>query len=201
MTATPDPRPLGGPEDDGQTPLDPDEANGLRLAWIANRGDLNEAESTNIRRSERWARRQLVRADVASEDFLRALHRRMFGEVWDWAGTYRNSERNIGDAPHQIAVNLHNLFADVRTWRDFNVYPLDEQAVRLHQKLTRIHPFPNGNGRVSRAMSDYYLLQHGGERFTWGRKANAPDTRERYLEALRLADTGHMGPLLDFVRT
>ena len=35
--------------EDGQTPLDPDEAVGLIPAWIATRGDLNVAEEENIR--------------------------------------------------------------------------------------------------------------------------------------------------------
>jgi hypothetical protein len=36
----------GGPA--GSTPLDPDEAEGLIPAWVATRGDLNEAEQANM---------------------------------------------------------------------------------------------------------------------------------------------------------
>lgn len=74
--------------DEGQTPLDPDEARGLKLGWVATRTDLNDAEGENILHGMRWARAQIRRKDVVvnSEAFLRQLHERMFNQVWDWAG-------------------------------------------------------------------------------------------------------------------
>jgi fido (protein-threonine AMPylation protein) len=33
---------------------------------------------------------------MLSEDFMRTLHKRMLGDVWEWAGTFRTTERNIG---------------------------------------------------------------------------------------------------------
>ena len=197
-----DPRSLEGELDDGQTPLDPDESNGLIPGWVVTRGDLNEAEADNIRRSTLWVDKQLATTvPVATAEFLRGLHRAMFKEVWIWAGMYRHTERNIGVAPHQIAPNLRNLFDDTIAWREFNTWSLDEQAARLHHRLTWIHPFPNGNGRVSRYMADCYLNQHGADRFTWGASRTAHEARQQYLAALRLADTTDYSALLAFVRT
>ncbi len=90
---------------DGSTPLGDDEARGLRLSWVATRGDLNEAEQGNIlaaRRKRRWRTPSVngLLDDLA----VRILHRDMFGQVWTWAGTYRNSEMNIGVVPHEISV-------------------------------------------------------------------------------------------------
>ena len=195
-----DPRPVHGPPDEGQTPLDPDEAQGLIPSWIRTRGDLNEAEATNLTEAYRWADRALRRGEeVAGEGFLRGLHAAMFGRVWRWAGTFRTSERNIGVAPHQIAMQLRQLFDDTRAWRDYQTYDLDGRAVRLHHHLTRIHPFPNGNGRTSRLMADYYRVQQGAAPFTWGQDL-APDIARRdYLQALRAADVGDYAPLQHFV--
>jgi Fic-DOC domain mobile mystery protein B len=187
--------------EDGQTPLDPDEAEGLLPKWIGSRGDLNEAENANILSSFGWARSELARGtQVATEGFLRGLHAAMFGEVWAWAGRYRCTERNIGVAPHQISSQLHNLFADAAAWREFNSYPLDEQAIRLHHRLTWIHPFPNGNGRVSRFIVDHYLEQQGSVRFTWGSALPAQEARPLYLQAIRAADGGDFDSLRCFVR-
>ncbi|MEL1265903.1 mobile mystery protein B [Pseudoxanthomonas putridarboris] len=188
--------------EDGQTPIDPDEAVGLLPKWVATRADLNEVETENINQAYRWADAVLRRGeDVASDGFLRGLHAAMFGQVWAWAGTYRNTERNIGVAPHQINMQLRQLFDDARAWREFGTYPLDEQACRLHHRLTVIHPFPNGNGRSSRLMADYYLIQNGAERFTWGERTIPPDrVRGIYLQAIRAADEGNHGPLVEFVR-
>src|SRR5690606_520248 len=99
--------------------------------WVATRGDLNDAEAANIIEGIQWGRRQISRrnAVVASEDFLRTLHLRMFGQVWEWAGRFRVTEKNIGVAPHQIATQVRLLFDDVAVWHEYASYPLDEQAV------------------------------------------------------------------------
>ena len=102
--------------DDGQTPLDPDEAEGLLPNWIATRSDLNVAEEENIQAGIVWGARVIRRQPVLSQDFLRRLHEQMFGQVWAWAGQYRNSERNIGVPSHSISTELKNLMDDVLAW-------------------------------------------------------------------------------------
>lgn len=108
--------------DDGQTPLDPDEAAGLIPSWIATRGDLNVAEEENIREGQAWMHRVVSRRDVLTQDFLRELHKQMFGKVWRWAGTYRTTEKNIGVAPNAIATEIKNLFDDTQAWDEYNTY-------------------------------------------------------------------------------
>ena len=189
--------------DDGQTPLDPDEARELKLKWVANRADLNDAEGTNIIDGMQWAAKEIREKDVIvpSDVFLRHLHARMFGQVWKWAGRFRTTERNIGVAPHQISMQLRQLFDNVVAWQAYSTYPLDEQAARLHHKLTYIHPFPNGNGRCSRIMADLFLQSNGAPPFTWGPAPHDQQVRQRYLQAVRQADTGDMTLLLAFVRS
>lgn len=191
---------VGEPQDDGQTPLDPDESRGLLLDWVANRGDLNLAEEENIALGMAWGERAMRRVPVLSQDFLRELHRRMFGRVWRWAGRYRDSERNIGVAPHAIASQLKNLLDDVQTWDEFDTYVLDERAVRLHHRLTVIHPFPNGNGRCARVFTDLYLETRGSLAFTWGSALAREVQRRSYLDAIRAADARDYRALIDFVR-
>lgn len=199
----PDLSALHGPLDEGQTPLDPDEAAGLRLSWVTTRADLNDVEAANIVQGITWARRRIATgtAVIPSEEFLRALHARMFGQVWAWAGQFRSSERNIGVAPHQIAMQLRLLFDDVEAWQTYRSYPLDEQAARLHHRLTFIHPFANGNGRCSRVMADLFLQRHRAPVFSWGSAPHGVAVRNQYLAAIRQADTGDFTALLAFVRS
>jgi fido (protein-threonine AMPylation protein) len=67
--------------------------------------------------------------------------------------------------------------------------------------LVAIHVFPNGNGRHARIMADLLFHSLSGQRLEWGRDAlNVDgDARARYLSALRAADAGDLGPLLQFV--
>ncbi|MCY4461594.1 MAG: mobile mystery protein B [Albidovulum sp.] len=184
------------------TPLEPDEREGLLQTWITYRRDLNEAEQTNVAAGTAWAQR--VRShDLLTEKFLRQLHKRLFGDVWDWAGKLRMTERNIGIEPVQIPVGLRMAFDDAECWIERETFPPDEIAVRLHHRLVAIHPFPNGNGRTTRLMGDLVATRLGREPLTWGRRnlTDASETRTRYIASLRAADSHDYVPLLVFARS
>jgi Fic-DOC domain mobile mystery protein B len=186
--------------DDGATPLTPEEMRDLIPAHIAYRRELNEAEQENIVLAQAWALSR--RRDPLSEKFVKDLHRRMLGDVWQWAGKFRTSARNIGIDYWQIPVALRQLLDDAKAWIEYSAYPPDEIAVRFHHRLVQIHPFPNGNGRHSRLMADLLAMQLGRERFSWGRGSlrTAGAARARYVEALRAADDHDIAPLLVFAR-
>jgi hypothetical protein len=128
-------------EPDGATPLDPEMRDGLLQTWITNRNDLNEAEQENIVKGVAWARRRrgADTSDLLSDDFSKALHKQMFGEVWKWAGTPRQREVMIEATipPQQIAVETVMLFDNVRYWLDHDTYAHDEIATRFHHRLTQ----------------------------------------------------------------
>ena len=189
-------------EPDDATPLEPEECEGLLQTWITYRRDLNEAEQTNIAAGTSWAWRAR-RRDLLSEEFIRRLHKRLFGDVWAWAGEFRKSERNIGMEPVRIPVELRTAFDDARYWIEHETFPPDEIAVRLHHRLVAIHPFPNGNGRTTRLMGDLVAARLGQEPFTWGRQnlTDVSETRASYIAALRAADNHDIGPLLEFARS
>lgn len=186
----------------GATPLDPDEAEGLIPRHVTTQQQLNQWEQTNILEGSIWALRTR-RTDILTETFVRELHRRMFGETWRWAGSLRTTGKNIGVEPAQIAMRLRDLLDDARYWSEHATYPVDERAVRFHHRLVLIHPFPNGNGRHARLMTDLLVKRCNRDPFTWGSaKLEADgDARSRYLSALRAADAGDIRPLLAFVRS
>ncbi len=192
---------LENPE--GTTPIDPDEAEGLLLTHITTRGELDRWEQDNIAEAMLWLEKTKPK-NILNEDFVRNLHRRMFGNVWQWAGQFRKSDKNIGGPWWRVSTDLKNLCEDARFWTDLRKEPPDEIAVRYHHRLVSIHPFPNGNGRHARLMTDLLLeniLDH--PRFTWGStdhsKAGGP--RERYIAALHAADELNYQLLLEFVRS
>ena len=157
----------------------------------------------NILEGERWAFSRKHR-NLLSIESVRRLHKRMFGDTWRWAGTFRSTEKNIGIDPARIQPALLDLSKDVETQLEHKSYPLDEIAARFGHRLVSIHPFANGNGRLSRTMADLLLVQQGTERFSWGAGNNlvaVGDARQAYLNALRAADAREYGPLLVFVRS
>ena len=193
--------PLIDAEDDAATPLTPEERDALIPTYITLRRELNEVEQIGIADADRWGFSR--RRNVLDEDFLHALHKRMFGSVWKWAGDFRTTPRNIGVEAWQIAPDLRQLLGDVQYWIEHQTYAPDEIAVRFHHRLVWIHPFPNGNGRFSRLAADLLAIQLGGERFSWGsgNLVATAELRRRYIDALRAADGEVIEPLIAFARS
>ena len=188
---------------EGATPIDPDEAEGLLLTHITTRGELDRWEQDNIVDAITWTNRAKP-IDILNEQFIKELHRRMFSNVWKWAGRFRQSDKNIGGPWHQVPTSLRHLCDDTRLWTEERAEPDDMIAVRFHHRLVSIHPFPNGNGRHARLMTDL-LLENilKRSRFSWGSTDLCPSgtARSRYISALHAADEGDYLALLEFART
>lgn len=185
------------------TPLDPDETEGLIPDHIATRGELNAWELLNIAKGAAWARGRRGVEVLLTQAAVCELHRRMFSDTWNWAGRFRRSLKNIGDPPELIQERLGNLLDDVAYRIRHHTYTADEIGCRFHHRLVAVHPFPNGNGRHARIMTDALLMNLGVEPFSWGSGFidNEGVVRERYIAALREADGGDYAPLLLFVRS
>ena len=188
----------------GATPLDPDEVAGLVPTHITTQADLNAWEQINIVQGDRWAARQKKR-DLLDEGFIRDLHYQMFDKTWQWAGTFRKSNKNIGVDWMHVAVKLRNLLDNTRYQIESHAFDADEMAVRFHHQLVWIHAFPNGNGRHARLMADLLAMRLGRPRLTWGGGETSITTvgelRDQYLAALRAADQGQFGDLIAFARS
>lgn len=189
---------------DGQTPLNEEEKDGLLMKTITTRGELDELEQLNIEKTIEWIlNNKFARNKILTEEFIKIVHKKMFGDVWKWAGTFRKSEKNIGVRWIVIAIELKLLLEDTDFWIDNNTYPADEIAIRFKHRLVSIHCFPNGNGRHSRIMADIIVesIFHK-EIFTWGNSVLVkPDNiRKEYIDSIRKADAGFIDSLIEFAR-
>lgn len=189
----------------GQTPIDPDEMNGLIPQHITTQAELNQYEQANILTGQRWAFSARQRGkELLNEGFIRTLHRQMFDKTWRWAGTFRSTDKSIGIAWEQVSVKLRQLLDNTGYQIAEKTSEADEIAVRFHHSLVLIHPFPNGNGRHARMMADVLIKSLGSERFSWGANADLGsdgETRRRYIHALRAADAGQFEDLFKFARS
>jgi Fic-DOC domain mobile mystery protein B len=194
------------PTEDGNTPPDEDESEGLIPSHISTRAELNQWEANNIATAQEWIAQRAH--DVLDVTFLAELHKRMFGMTWEWAGAYRKSDKNI--SPNrwtQVAVLMRELVENTKARYDASPKTdaeLDEVAARFHHGLVLIHPWANGNGRHSRLATDLLLRQWGRPQFTWGSGSDlisVGQSRSNYIASLKDADRGNFGSLLKFVRT
>jgi Fic-DOC domain mobile mystery protein B len=187
---------------DGQTPLDEDEKEGLKIKSITTQKELDEFEQLNIEKAVEWTiHANLKPKKILTEKFIKDVHKKMYGDVWRWAGEFRKSDKNIGIKWTQIGIKLKNLIDDTKYWIENKTYLPEEIAIRFKHRIVAIHCFPNGNGRHSRMMADIIMESiFGKEIFTWHQSnmVKADDTRKKYIDALRKADNGDINPLIEF---
>ena len=189
----------------GQTPIDEDEKEGLTILTISTVAELNEFEQKNIEQAIVWfLSRSFKIGNVLTEEFIRNVHVRMYGEVWKWAGEFRKTNKNIGVDKWEISMALKGLLEDTKYWISNEVFAPDEIAIRFKHRLVSIHCFPNGNGRHSRLLAD--LLAYKIFRqplFSWGASnlSIQSETRENYLKAIRAADREDIRLLIKFARS
>ncbi len=189
----------------GQTPLDEEEKEGLLIPSIATRGELDEFEQQNIEQAILWTLKRSFKPEVVfTEEFLKVVHSRMYGNVWAWAGSFRKTDKNIGIDKWKISTELKALLDDVKYWYDNSTYSADECVIRFKHRLVSVHCFPNGNGRHSRLMADIIIEKNFKQPvYTWGAASlvKQSDQRASYLNALKAADKGDIQPLIQFARS
>lgn len=188
-----------------QSALSEEEKEGLRIKGITTHAELDEFEQKNIENTLQWLSGKKISLDtLLSEKFIKELHRRMLGSVWSWAGNFRHSDKNIGATPwYQIPISLGYLLQNVNYWISNKSFPDEEIAVRLHHGLVLIHPFPNGNGRLSRLLADLLLEKVFNKHpLSWGGNNlhSENDNRAEYIASLHEADKGNFERLIRFCR-
>lgn len=126
--------------------------------------------------------------EILSDYFVRDLHMRMFGPVWNWGGRWRRLELNIGVAPEQIAVELRSALDTIAyRWEHTDDWTPRQLGIVVHAEIVRIHPFADGNGRTTRFLADlvFAAVQDPTElQYDWELD------KTRYIELLQAYD-GH----------
>jgi len=100
---------------------------------------------------------------------LRAMHKSWLGEIYEWAGDYRQVNVSKGDFPFAAAARVPALMEQFE--RDvlarYTPCNFSERAdivralAETHVELVLIHPFREGNGRLARVLSILMALQAG----------------------------------------
>lgn len=181
----------------GETPLD--DISGL-IPKVTTREELDAVEAENISDAIFKYLIEVESKDICfDEPFLRQVHKDMLCDVWKWAGEYRTTATSIGVDANQIRQKLYHLLDDLKFWTENWDYK--DTATRLHSELVKIHPFPNGNGRWGRLVTDIWLKVQGKETSQWGEGdlVAANGVREAYIQSLKEADKGNYTPLKEFI--
>lgn len=190
---------------DGQTPLSEEELDGMKISSITIREELDEFEQLNIEKAIQWTfGKKIGYKDLFSEKFLKDLHKRMYGDVWKWAGSFRSSEKNLGIKSYLIPIQLKQFLDDAVFWYENKIYSPAELAIRFKHQLVSIHCFANGNGRHSRLLADLIMEKLYKEPFfTWGGSSlvKSDEKRKEYINAIKMADRQDLRQLVLFAKS
>jgi Fic-DOC domain mobile mystery protein B len=191
----------------GATPVEEEDRQYLLAPYqgIETMAELNDVESNNIANARFWIRDEAVDVpDLLSMPVQCQIHRRMFDQVWQWAGRIRTRELTIGIDPSRIREDWPAALGDAVYWVENQTFSPAEVVLRLHHRTVQIHPFQNGNGRHARILAEELALGLGlGEDcFSWGGHLEVALEQQRaaYLDSLRRLDRNpnDIGPLMRF---
>ncbi|MDR1946754.1 MAG: Fic family protein, partial [Desulfovibrio sp.] len=165
--------------------------------------DRAEEEVRGYRQALTWIHGQGAKLPVSEETVLQ-LHRMTRGDVWD-AGRYKEKDSDIiekfPDGSFRVrfkTVSAAHTRDSMKELEQLNQYALDERKIpplallaAFNLDFLCIHPFRDGNGRVSRLL---LLLQSYHLGFEVGRYVSLErlieQNKERYYETLEQSSQG-----------
>ena len=189
----------------GATPGD--DISGLILTNLTTRSERNAAELEAITQAYNKhifrARAKTRGSEWLTDEFIRKVHHDMFGSIWAWAGQYRLGLVNMGVEPDLIREQIRLLCGDFLSWDSSESdMPVVEVAARLQHRLTKIHPFTNGNGRHARLTTDIFFHSREYPIPQWPQIqliSQGHQVREQYIAAMKKADQGDYSDLMRFI--
>jgi cell filamentation protein len=136
-----------------------------------------------------------------------AIHEVWLGDIYEWAGKYRNVNVSRDDFHFAAAVQVPGLMSELQkgVLKRFTPcrYDAEEDVItalaEVHTELVLIHPFRDGNGRAARLLAILMALQAGLPILDFtgirGRK------RKEYFSAVRVGMDRDYAPMEKIFRS
>lgn len=146
-----------------------------------------------------------------TEEFLKTLHRLLVKDLnpnkegCKTPGTYRNQEVTITRSEHipPLCIKISDYMSELIAFINFDT-SIQQELLKVavaHHRFTWIHPFSNGNGRISRLLTYAMLQKYGFDKVALLNPAAIfCMNRDKYFAALSKADTGTEDGMLFWCR-
>ena len=157
--------------------------------------DMNDLELELLQRLyEEVLVKHLPNRVLTVED-LKTWHRRWLGNVFEWAGQERSVNMGKDGFMFAASAQIPRLLADferscLARWtpcHDMDTDALVDAIAITHVEFILIHPFREGNGRLSRLLADVMAVQSGRlplDYSTWN--ANKPAYYQAIHQGLQM---------------
>jgi len=171
---------------------------------ITDSSEVDEAELVLLEKLyERVLTEQLPEGVITSE-VIKGWHRQWLGAIYDWAGEERSVNMAKGDfhfaAAGRIPALLKTLDSDyLIKWTpctDLDDEDLIEAVAIAHVEFILVHPFREGNGRISRLLADVMAAQAGFGTLDY---SSWDENKEEYFAAIQMGFAGNYEPMMGWV--
>lgn len=166
---------------------------------INNKPLKDTIEAVSLNRAKDYLYSLIDGSEPLSKRTLLELHGLIINKNIDvQSGVFRKNEVKIKGSKHTPPnpLDVQNHIEEMFKWINRNQHKYNPIVVAsiLHHWITWIHPFNDGNGRVSRLMLDFFLLQKG-----YPEIVIKIDNRDNYYDALISADSGSIIKLIELI--
>lgn len=136
---------------------------------VTDPADIDEAELVLLQKLYESVLQDHLPQSRIRTHHLKNWHKRWLGNIYAWAGQVRTVNMSKGGFPFAPASRVPRLFADFdRTClgvytpcMGFDHVQLTEAIAVTHVEFILMHPFREGNGRISRLLADVMAVQAG----------------------------------------
>ncbi|VVB87533.1 Fic/DOC family protein [uncultured archaeon] len=153
-------------------------------------------EATNNARAFDLIEDIAKRKETIDHVVIQKIHEVVTSGILEDAGKYRTGNVRITGSPKtppdwsKVPKLMDELIKKIA---QYNRHPV-EVAALLHHWFVEIHPFIDGNGRVSRLLTNLYLIANGYPPIVLKK-----EDRGKYYRVLRAADAGNPGLFANFI--
>ncbi len=136
---------------------------------ITSPADMDEAELVLLQKLYESVLRDHLPMEPLTMAHIRGWHRRWLGNIYPWAGQGRSVNMSKGGFPFAPAAQLPRLMAEFEqsclqrhtACTGYDAGRLIEAIAVTHVEFILMHPFREGNGRISRLLADVMAAQAG----------------------------------------
>ena len=134
---------------------------------ITDRDKLDSVERQHLIKAYHKAALGYSENHIFTENDVCDLHKLFLGKIYEWAGSYRTVDLSSEDIRFCHAAYINEsmkIFSEELSklspfTPNLSKHEIIDRLVRIHGEMIVIHPFRDGNGRVTRLLCDLLLMQ------------------------------------------
>jgi cell filamentation protein len=131
--------------------------------------EMDEVEAQALEATLNWALMNFDEEHRFTSADVRSIHKYWLGEIYEWAGEYRQVNVTKGTFTFAMAARVPALMDEFEQTQLLKYTPcranesdsILRTLAETHVELVLIHPFREGNGRTARTLSILMALQAG----------------------------------------